>query len=248
MTPNINKTVQHLMTYWLASRPGPRIVCPKTIGTINKIQNKNDMLAFATTRGLVPCHDGLSKSVGHLVKRRDDAFVLNLRVTADYVINRETGEPTEVEQPQLVLARPEQNVVPVGTLLVNFILPSSIDPASKAYIFSRFQQVMIKFSTLLGTYPAYCLTGIVTRTSDSNRSFRLFWSPPGNGLLSLIENILRNRLECDQLKAGLPNTLNQWEKKLSAITALLQGSIILDDVWPCEEQTTLVDMRGYPVH
>jgi hypothetical protein len=149
--------------------------------------------------------------------------------------------------PQVVIPRIDCEEVPLGSALINCLVPGLEDPARAEKVFSAYQGVVNAFSKRMEALPFACITGHITENPPHDlylRGFRFFFSPRPEKLLASIRRILgayqafRESRKMSSERIELAKRVHDLKHCL--IGEELIGHSLLEDIMPTGAETLLV--------
>lgn len=169
-------TKTHPRLTWLTDMPGSRRVPPRTVELLSKIQDMGQAQGFVQDSGL---------EVLENIKR----FTISVNSVS-------VAQPEGLDNyyaPQIVLPKIDCDVVPIGSALMNCLLPKTENLTEAEGVFQKFQAMVLSFSEKMEALPFACITGYKTKDPShnlDNRGFRFFFSPNPDILYGRIKDML----------------------------------------------------------
>jgi hypothetical protein len=255
------------LSSYRSSIPPPPPRQPQTSGVVPRgvrFETKKDRLWFENKKWAVPKNSAqeLSQIAGaedakKFVKSagftainygpRPAAFGVDLDIPEEVKQIAEESSTIKHLRPQIVLPT-AGDVIPPGTVLMNFLIPHISDPAETEDIFTKYQEMTIKLADRLGARPFACITGYremkKRRLSLYELGFRFFFSGQPDDFYGRINLLLRARAAYYSIPATNKRKKNACIKAMQKLEmGRYRPHPILGDIVLFSAQTTLIDMR-----
>ncbi|MFA4906205.1 MAG: hypothetical protein WC645_06845 [Candidatus Margulisiibacteriota bacterium] len=223
------------------------------------ITNSHPRLSWLPKAQAVPEH--IARQMAELrssADAQDFVSAAGLKVRVERRGQTETAfsvylDPMESNYPsfrsQVALTRVDAPEVPVGSALINCLLPEIEDLKDAEGVFRRFQESVLAFSKRLEASPFAVIAGHKTQDPPHDLfscGFRLFFSPRPDVLFERISDLLSASLRLRELptpeeKRAQAELLTNL--KFCRIGGQQIGHSLLEDVKPQSFDSTLVDLR-----
>ena len=255
----------HSLLSWMGGQtPGTNVVQEETVATVQGLVTsttpREALMEFLDTPPplqVLQVTRHFERDVNDLrgLDRDDPALTINVEPPAEVtsLLNREAAI---THSPNIVFLRKTTDIFPIGTVLINVLLPSIENQTIAERVFRAYQGTILAIFEKLKAAPFACLTGLKlpganTKHDLYTRGFRFFLGPDPQASYPEIVRGLTLRSEFTTLRTrlkGIPVDQRTTEDRAEstrlaeAVTRLMQEHIAHKYITTNAHDTTLVKL------